>query len=287
MIAAVATAAQRAEFLRRLAARPFFAATMGTHLALFGEKTGCGWGFYLLPGGAALATMGTAASLCGLLPGAQDAAELAAFLAFMGVDKVSCERPVLTGQPGWGRPKALYRRTLPGGAALPLPPRPAVLDGLILDRAPAMRPVSRLLFPDHPGEQDQFYSVACTSIAHGIGCCRALRQGDEVVSTVGCYERAPREAYLAAGVTEAARRGHGIGGWLIAETANELAAGGAAVTLLCEQERCRFYDRLGFPRSGLVWQYKRSGQQNNRSAQAPAPRNGVGRGAAKENNTER
>ena len=50
MIQAVATPAHRAEFLRRIAGKPYFAATMGTRCTLFGAHPASGWRFYLLPG---------------------------------------------------------------------------------------------------------------------------------------------------------------------------------------------------------------------------------------------
>ena len=37
MIQSVTTPAQRAEFLRRIAGKPYFEAVLGTHLALFGR----------------------------------------------------------------------------------------------------------------------------------------------------------------------------------------------------------------------------------------------------------
>ena len=50
MIQSVTTPAQWAEFLRRIAGKPYFEAVLGTHLALFGAHPASGWVFYLLPG---------------------------------------------------------------------------------------------------------------------------------------------------------------------------------------------------------------------------------------------
>ena len=68
MIQAVTTPAQQAEFVRRIAGKPYFAATMGTCCALFGAHPASGWQFYLLPGQAALTLRGGTATLCGVLP---------------------------------------------------------------------------------------------------------------------------------------------------------------------------------------------------------------------------
>ena len=58
----------------------------------------------------------------------------------------------------------------------------------MLDKAPSMLPISRLVFPDSDAEADEFYSTACTALAHGVGNCRALLHGRKPVCTVGCYE---------------------------------------------------------------------------------------------------
>ena len=49
-----------------------------------------------------------------------------------------------------------------------------------------MLPISRLVFPDSDAEADEFYSTACTALAHGVGNCRALLHGRKPVCTVGC-----------------------------------------------------------------------------------------------------
>ena len=69
MIQSASTSALRAEYLRRLADKPYFAANLGTHLNLFGRHPASGWAFYLLPGSAVLELRGGSAVLCGELPG--------------------------------------------------------------------------------------------------------------------------------------------------------------------------------------------------------------------------
>ena len=72
----------------------------------------------------------------------------------------------------------------------------------------------------------------------------------------GAYAMVDGEAYLATGETVPERRGCGIGGWLIASAANALAAEGWRVTLLCEENRRRFYTRLGFAPAGAYPRYR-------------------------------
>ena len=74
----------------------------------------------------------------------------------------------------------------------------------------------------------------------------ALRQGSETICKVGAYALANRQAYMACGQTARPLRGKGIGGRLIVQMANELAAKGEHPVFLCSPERVRFYTRLGF-----------------------------------------
>ena len=125
MIQAVATPAHRAEFLRRIAGKPYFAATMGTRCTLFGAHPASGWRFYLLPGTAALALRGGTAVLCGALPGGtrgeEAAEELQGFLRFLGIDRLLAEQ---TSPPGWRAAEPLLLWQLPQGQRLPQPPAP-------------------------------------------------------------------------------------------------------------------------------------------------------------------
>ena len=43
MIQSASTSALRAEYLRRLADKPYFAVNLGTHLNLFGQHPASGW----------------------------------------------------------------------------------------------------------------------------------------------------------------------------------------------------------------------------------------------------
>lgn len=246
MITSATTPAQQAEFARRIAGKPYFAAVMGTALTLFGQKPGSGWSFYLLPGGA-LALRGGTATLCGALPNADTAEELQSFLQFVCTDRILTEQPLPFGTEA--PPLTLWR--LPKGGVLPLPPAPPA--ALTLTEQPAMLPVSRLAFADK-AQADGFYSAACTAMAHGIGCCHALLQDGTPVCTVGCFSQSKTESYMSAGVTAPAWRGKGLAGWLIVRMANELAQQRDAV-FACEQALNGWYRSLGFRQNGIIQQY--------------------------------
>ena len=142
MIQAVTTPEHQGEFIRRLGDKPYFAATMGTHCALFAAHPASGWQFYLLPGSGALALRGGSAALCGTLPGGpkgEETEELQGFLRFLGVERLLCEEMPLS---GWLAAEPLLLWELPQGGCLPLPAPPPA--GLTLEEHPAMQPVSRL-----------------------------------------------------------------------------------------------------------------------------------------------
>ena len=85
---------------------------------------------------------------------------------------------------------------------------------------------------------------------------RQLYQGERLVCTVGAYALWNGQAYMACGQTDAALRGRGIGGRLIVQMANTLAAEGWQPVFLCSPERVPFYTRLGFTRLGEYARYE-------------------------------
>lgn len=256
MIQAVTTPEQQAEYRRRIQGKPYFDVVLGTHLALFCSHPASGWMFYLLPGTAVLELRGGSGALCGTLPDDEDTQEeLQGFLRFLHVDRLRCEHPLPAACANvWQQDDPLTLWNLPKGGVLPLPRPPATGWHLTLDTAPSMLPVSRLVFAESETEADEFYSIACTALAHGYGACHALLQGSKPVCTVGCYEQSECEAYMAAGVTAPDWRGKGLASWLIVSLANELAAK-KDVCFLCLPHLCRFYQCLGFVQSGIIQQY--------------------------------
>ena len=215
MIQSVSTAEDKTEFLRRIAHKPYFESALGTHLHLFGNHPASGWAFYLLPGSAVLELRGGSAVLCGALPGGE-----------AGEDA----REELTG----------FLRFLHA-------------DTLRTEH-PSMLPVSRLVFAESDAEADEFYSAACTALAHGVGTCRALLHNGRPVCTVGCYEQSDTESYMAAGVTDPAWQGRGLARYLIVGLANELTAE-RAVRFACFPALCGFYAQLGFLQIGKIQHY--------------------------------
>ena len=146
MIQSASTPELQTEFLRRIAHKPYFESTLGTHLHLFGNHPASGWAFYLLPGSAVLELRGGSAVLCGALPGGEageDAREeLTGFLRFLHADTLRTEHPLTL--PGWQPAAPLTLWELPKGRALPLPPAPPA--ELVPDKAPSMLPVSLFTF---------------------------------------------------------------------------------------------------------------------------------------------
>ena len=72
----------------------------------------------------------------------------------------------------------------------------------------------------------------------------------QTLCTVGAYAVANGQAYMACGQTAEPLRGKGIGGRLIVQMANALAAEGEHPVFLCAPERVHFYTRLGFAKLG-------------------------------------
>lgn len=206
----------------------------------------------MLPGTAALTLRGGTATLCGNLPdgeaGNEAREELRGFLQFLRVDRLVSENPP---PEGWITTDPLLLYELPHGQQLPMPKDPP--SELRLETRPSMWPVSHLVFPDSTDEREQFYSTACTALAHGVGTCRALLYNEAPVCTVGCYEQSDEEAYMAAGVTAPDWRGRGLAGWLIVQLANELSLT-RTVRFACTPALRPFYQRLGFQPCGALLQ---------------------------------
>lgn len=248
MIHAADTDDRRRMFSKAIVGKPYFQSLMARDLALWADNPGAPTKLFVLPD-AALSVGGTVAQLCGH---PRDWEELREFLRFVGVRCLTVSE-----QPSgddWILRRTLFIREVPAGGRLPLAQPPA---GLAEDREPRVREIAEELFPDRPERADHFYSETCAALSRGMVRLTALRDGDgRMVSTVGAYAMANGEAYLAMGETVQQLRGRGIGGWLIAGLTNELAAEGWRVVLLCEEQRRRFYDRLGFAETGCYWQYE-------------------------------
>ena len=151
MIQSASTSALRAEYLRRLADKPYFAANLGTHLNLFGQHPASGWAFYLLPGSAVLELRGGSAVLCGELPGGDaggDAREeLRGFLQFLHADTLRSEHPLAKAVLAYSEAKAITPPTITDFAALPGNGLAAKLDGVDIFGGSASFIQSKLSLP--------------------------------------------------------------------------------------------------------------------------------------------
>lgn len=247
MVRQVGAPGQRAVFSAAIAGEPYLAPVLGRDLAIWADNPGAPVRLFTASG-AALSLSGSGATLCGR---PEDEEELLAFLRFAGVRSLLSTHP-LAGQ----RETALcHRYALAPGQRLggSLPPPPA---DLVLDREPPMGEVAAFLFPGDAGRQDSLYTEGCAARARGMARIWTLRRTGQILSTVGAYAVLEGAAAMAMGCTHPSLRGRGIGGWLIARMADDLAGEGLAVSLLCAPARCHFYERLGFAPAGPLWQYK-------------------------------
>ena len=183
--------------------------------------------------------------------------ELASFLAFCGCGSVILDEGVCPPPTGWHRAETLTVFGLAPGKVLPLPAvEDALWSSLTLDRQPPAMAVARALYPADTAKQEDFYSELCTKRSRGKAFAWTLGQGSKPVCTVGAYALANGQAYMACGQTAEPLRGRGIGGRLIVQMANELAAQGLCPVFLCSPERVHFYTRLGFAKLGEYARYE-------------------------------
>ena len=136
------------------------------------------------------------------------------------------------------------RQTLPSGRVLPK------------NTEPAAGKAADLLFPDRLSKRDDFYSELCSKRSRGLARVWTLEREGNIICTVGAYALANGQAYMACGETVEALRGKGVGGRLIVEMANALAAEGWMPVFLCSPERVHFYTRLGFEKMGEYARYE-------------------------------
>lgn len=250
MIAQVSTKQRRIRFENACRGRWVLGAMLPLDLALFGKSQP--WRFYAGPT-LALELSGSTAWAAGHA----NPEELAGFLAFCGCESIILEEAECPPPAGWHRAETLTVFGLAPGKALPLPAVDETLwAGLNLDREPSAMAVARTLYPADTAKQEDLYSELCSKRTRGKALAWALGRGSETVCTVGAYALANGQAYMACGQTAEALRGKGIGGRLIVQMANELAAEGEHPVFLCSPERVHFYTRLGFEKLGEYARYE-------------------------------
>ena len=250
MIAQVKDAKRRTRFTNACRGLPVLDALLPLDLALFGKSQP--WRFYAGPT-LALELSGSAAWAAGHA----NPEELAGFLAFCGCESMILDEAECPPPDGWHKAETLTVFGLPQGRPLPLPPVDEVLwTQLTLGRQPPAMAVARALYPADTAKQEDFYSELCTKRSRGKAFAWTLGQGSKPVCTVGTYAVANGQAYMACGQTAEPLRGRGIGGRLIVQMANELAAQGLCPVFLCSPERVHFYTRLGFAKLGEYARYE-------------------------------
>ena len=240
MIAQVTDKTRRSRFVNACREKTVLGALLPLELELFGKSQP--WRFYAGPT-LALELSGSAAWAAGHA----NPEELAGFLAFCGCESLILDEAECPPPAGWHRAETLTVFGLAPGKALPLPAADEALWAqLTFCREPAAQTVAQALYPADHARRDDFYSELCTKRIRGKARVWTLQQGSDTVCTVGAYALHAGQAYMACGQTAELLRGKGVGGRLIVQMANELAAEGWHPVFLCAPERVHFYTRLGF-----------------------------------------
>ena len=244
MIAQVKTPRQRQRFLNACREKLCLGATMPLALSLFGKSRP---GRFFAGPTLALDVGGSTAWLAGHA----NPDELAGFLNFCGCEAVVLDEAGCPPPTGWHRAETLTVFGLAPGKVLPLPAvEDALWSSLTLDAQPPAMTVAQALYPTDPARRDDAYSELCSKRSRGRAMVWALQQGGQTLCTVGAYAVANGQAYMACGQTAEPLRGKGIGGRLIVQMTNALAAEGEHPVFLCAPERVHFYTRLGFAKLG-------------------------------------
>ncbi len=183
--------------------------------------------------------------------------ELASFLRFCRCKAIVLDDSIGPAPTGWERVCTESIFGLMPGTQLPMPAADEALwQKLRWDDEPPSGIVADKLFPERPARRDDFYSELCTKRNRGKAMVWALWYNEELVCTVGAYAIANGQAYMACGQTQESLRGRGVGGRLIVQMANELAASSLQPVFLCNPERVHFYSHLGFTNLGELTKYK-------------------------------
>ena len=109
-----------------------------------------------------------------------------------------------------------------------------------------------MLFPDRPSKRDDFYSELCSKRSRGLARVWTLEREGNIICTVGRLRAGKWSGIHACGETVEALRGKGVGGRLIVEMANALAAEGWMPVFLCSPERVHFYTGWALRRWGSM-----------------------------------
>ena len=168
------------------------------------------------------------------------------------LDEAECPPPT-----GWKRAKTHSVFGLAPGRQLPLPEADAAL-WQSLAKTQNLPPEKQRICSSLTGPQNgtTFTLSSAPKRSRGLARVWTLEREGNIICTVGAYALANGQAYMACGETVEALRGKGVGGRLIVEMANALAAEGWMPVFLCSPERVHFYTRLGFEKIGEYARYE-------------------------------
>ena len=86
----------------------------------------------------------------------------------------------------------------------------------------------------------------------------ALKHNEEYAAIAGIFAQTEDQAYLASVVTAKKHRGRGCASYLTVSLAQEQAAAGKQVFLVCASELRPFYKRLGFVEEQKIQQSRKT-----------------------------
>lgn len=257
MICAVNDAQRQQHFVDALAPADPVCVQLGAHIQAFGKSPGSGRQFYTTEQERppfALEVTGDTARCAG----ACDEEELGSFLRFLGVQQVFWQGAA---PAGYELDVPVERFCLAAGQSLPLTQQAPPM-GLVLEKEPAMGPVTQLLMQGDPEKSSQdffdaFYAAACALRNRGLAQIWALTETDGTpVVTCGAYAFWQDHVYLSALHTRSDLRRQGIGSWLVCAQANHMTAQGLTAEFLCEKVLAGYYRALGFCPVGTMQRYR-------------------------------
>lgn len=231
--------------LRKLTAVPATGPLCEMHWHLLMQNRHMPHRFYITDSGAVLKLSGRRAALCGVPQAPAEARELADFLAFSRVDRLTA---VDWYPPAWyvlDNAAVLARAPGQRVPAIPLPPgfdaEPPVDDILAV-----LESTSGRMQPE--GVREGFWVDFHIRRNHGVSRVYGIWEGGVLAATAGAWAINAQTAYIACVETLPGYRHRGYATALVAHLCAGLPA--HTLTLMCADETTGFYGRLGFAPTG-------------------------------------
>lgn len=233
----------RNKLLTVLKQAPFFAAEMRAAWDAQGQEQ-----FFLIEEKAVLLLRGGFAMLYGEVT---DRPELEMFLRFQNVLCLQSSDWV----PGGFEAQEQWIMRYQTRTLLPIKP-----DGYVLEREPSMYQAAHVcITPDVTDTPPDFWAAqACARRNKCGGEMIALKHNEEYAAIAGIFAQTEDQAYLASVVTAKKHRGRGCASYLTVSLAQEQAAAGKQVFLVCASELRPFYKRLGFVEEQKIQQSRKT-----------------------------